>query len=1044
MFDGIGDPREHLTHFEAACGDTVTNGSLLLRQFPLSLKVAAFQWYSKLPPGSIQDWPMMKAQFKSHFVSTKREITLRELADLKQERDEKVETYITRWKNTSINCSQEIRAEEAIRLCIGGMHPWLAVQIISKTPRSFQSLSQTAAELEAQYRKSPELLAMYKGFSSGDKTKKPQPTKSASTNEVRKANNPSAKGFAVSKLFRQALKSQRLTLPNPARPEQVNKTDDPLYCPYHRFVGHTIEDCITFKDWLEKVVKNGVFALSPKVLNTLEKPEVNSISISPLRVSCNMASIQTLSLSDSDDEVLLFPQEATALNEDVLIYPRNFEADGMELRKRKQLSDPPMRQDKEKQSESTLKPPQKHISAPHGKKSNVDYNVIAHLKRIPALLSVFDALMMAKELREALVEALLNPEPYETVMAEIHLVNQVDEEVNQITFSEEDFMTPNHKHNRPLYVQGHVKGVALKRILVDPGSVVNILPLQTLRVLGHSVDDLEPENVVISGFNKSDEHTLGSIQLMLSLQELKTLVRFYVIDADTSYTMLLGRPWIHEFQIVPSTLHQCLKYKDEHGRQKRISGNPNPFSWKLSHYADAQFFLEAAPSSSRLAFNLNKKKYANIPPPAYNLINASSFRTLQQEKNVKRDCRQNLNDPILLGSDSEDESSTHFQTMAIFVSKVPDELQNFSFPLPSRMSTTIEDVCVRVIRSTIPGRKPILLYKTSKAVRYSEPFPLEEDEEMSTVAMVKDDRLKHLLRQVGMQVTNEGRLPPTPSIFEKLWVPSNNMQDVEARRRRQGLGYVEPLLKWPCSSCNHTTVVLGDSSESDDEELLLWPIDNCQLQRCRVPASPTTRPQFRRCEYQLHQLLDSNSNAAEYQLHQLLDSNSNAAEYQLHQLLDLNFNAAVYQLHQLLDLNPNAAEYQLHQLLYLNYNAAEYQLHQLFDLDTAERTESRTSTPEMYIQALLSYTLRHSIHRAFYAHRAIHAVINFYYVGSSSTKKRRLLVAIPTPLLTAVALSSLIPEWCTFPFASVASSSTKEVVIHLLLLRRRQRQRRSA
>nr|CAD1817824.1 unnamed protein product [Ananas comosus var. bracteatus] len=139
MFDGTGDPREHLTHFEAACGDTVTNGSLLLRQFPLSLKVAAFQWYSKIPPGSIQDWPMMKAQFKSHFVSTKREITLRELADLRQERDEKVETYITRWKNTSINCSQEIRTEEAIRLCIGGMHPWLAVQILKvlRSPRIY-------------------------------------------------------------------------------------------------------------------------------------------------------------------------------------------------------------------------------------------------------------------------------------------------------------------------------------------------------------------------------------------------------------------------------------------------------------------------------------------------------------------------------------------------------------------------------------------------------------------------------------------------------------------------------------------------------------------------------------------------------------------------------------------------------------------------------------------------------------------------------------------------------------------------------------------
>nr|CAD1823285.1 unnamed protein product [Ananas comosus var. bracteatus] len=164
------------------------------------------------------------------------------------------------------------------------------------------------------------------------------------------------------------------------------------------------------------------------------------------------------------------------------------------------------------------------------------------------------------------------------------------------------------------------------------------------------------------------------------------------------------------------------------------------------------------------------------------------------------------------------------------------------------MSTTIEDVCVRVIRLTIPGCKPILLYKTSKDVRYSEPFPLEEDEEMSTVAMVKDDRLKHLLRRVGMQVTDERRLPPTPSIFEKLWVPSNNMQDVEARRRRQGLRYIEPLLKWPCCSCNHTIVVLGDSSESDDEELLLWPIDNVNLifenaEITRQNNSPSTSSQ---------------------------------------------------------------------------------------------------------------------------------------------------------------------------------------------------------
>jgi len=38
-------------------------------------------------------------------------------------------------------------------------------------------------------------------------------------------------------------------------------------------------------------------------------------------------------------------------------------------------------------------------------------------------------------------------------------------------------------------------------------------------------------------------------------QEPEIEVTCYVIDADTSYNLLLGRPWIHANWIVPSTLH---------------------------------------------------------------------------------------------------------------------------------------------------------------------------------------------------------------------------------------------------------------------------------------------------------------------------------------------------------------------------------------------------------------------------------------------------------------------------------------------------------
>jgi len=45
-------------------------------------------------------------------------------------------------------------------------------------------------------------------------------------------------------------------------------------------------------------------------------------------------------------------------------------------------------------------------------KDKVRYDVVSHLKRIPARLSVYDALQMSKELRKALIQALMDPDDY--------------------------------------------------------------------------------------------------------------------------------------------------------------------------------------------------------------------------------------------------------------------------------------------------------------------------------------------------------------------------------------------------------------------------------------------------------------------------------------------------------------------------------------------------------------------------------------------------------------------------------------------------------
>nr|CAD1837639.1 unnamed protein product [Ananas comosus var. bracteatus] len=293
MFDGTGDAREHLTHFEAACGDVATNPSLLLRQFSLSLKGAAFHWYTKL-------------------AQVKRDVSLGELAELKQGRDERVEDYVARWRNMSILYPDALKPTQAVELCIKGMQSWYSME---------------REKVELEYQRSPEILALYKNAKAIDNTRRSLPQKTSNSGgggpsrkvteanvvhqpksapqnrekmpitseaqtrksqswiEERKNKTYSFKREKVPRIFEQVMKTKKLVLPEPTKPEEVHKTDDPLYCPYHRSIGHKIEDCFIFKDWVERALQQGVFTLSPKAKNDSNVESSNMVTVKEVRAS---------------------------------------------------------------------------------------------------------------------------------------------------------------------------------------------------------------------------------------------------------------------------------------------------------------------------------------------------------------------------------------------------------------------------------------------------------------------------------------------------------------------------------------------------------------------------------------------------------------------------------------------------------------------------------------------------------------------------------------------------------------------------------------
>jgi hypothetical protein len=93
---------EHISRFTIQCGELSNNGNGKIIMIPNSLTGQAFKWYSSLPPHSIETWNDMEEKFLNHFARTDLEISMVDLARLKQELGETADQFIMRFKRTRL------------------------------------------------------------------------------------------------------------------------------------------------------------------------------------------------------------------------------------------------------------------------------------------------------------------------------------------------------------------------------------------------------------------------------------------------------------------------------------------------------------------------------------------------------------------------------------------------------------------------------------------------------------------------------------------------------------------------------------------------------------------------------------------------------------------------------------------------------------------------------------------------------------------------------------------------------------------------------
>ncbi|KAG5541026.1 hypothetical protein RHGRI_021048 [Rhododendron griersonianum] len=143
----------------------------------------------------------------------------------------------------------------------------------------------------------------------------------------------------------------------------------------------------------------------------------------------------------------------------------------------------------------------------------------------------------------------------------------------EITFTEQDLEGLSLPHNDALVLSIPFQRKMVRRVLVDQGSSAEILYYSAFQALGLSKDCLLPVDAPLVGFSGIPIYPLGKIVLPVYAGSVQLDVEFIVVNSPSPYNAILGRNWLHGMRAVASTLHQCVRFIGESGRQETIRGD---------------------------------------------------------------------------------------------------------------------------------------------------------------------------------------------------------------------------------------------------------------------------------------------------------------------------------------------------------------------------------------------------------------------------------------------------------------------------------------
>ena len=116
-----------------------------------------------------------------------------------------------------------------------------------------------------------------------------------------------------------------------------------------------------------------------------------------------------------------------------------------------------------------------------------------------------------------------------------------------------------------------INGFDVNMVLIDPGSVADLLQLLAFEKMKLSLGMLNLAGWILYDFNGATTITLGDVTLPVKAGPATQQFPFSIIEDLGPYKDIMGRAGLHSMKAIPSTYHQMVSYLTDVGQVDLLS-----------------------------------------------------------------------------------------------------------------------------------------------------------------------------------------------------------------------------------------------------------------------------------------------------------------------------------------------------------------------------------------------------------------------------------------------------------------------------------------